>query len=93
VYLQTAFATLMRANMQLGRHRAAAEAVEGAQRVDPEGGIEVWQANLLATTGRADEARSILARRRTGRIVRVDRSVKPRSLSRLVNRRGSCGAR
>lgn len=61
------FATLVRSHLQLGRYAAAAEAIDAARRVGPGDEIDVWQAYLLARTGRGDQARSILSRRRTGR--------------------------
>lgn len=61
------FATLARGQMQLGRYTAAAETLEAAWRIGPSDDIDVWHGYLLARMGRADEARSILGRRRAGR--------------------------
>jgi len=61
------FATLVRGHLQLAQYAAAADAIDAARRVGPGDEIDVWQAYLLARTGRGPDARSILNRRRTGR--------------------------
>jgi len=62
-----AYATVVRASLQLGQYATAAEAIAAALQFGSSDEIEVWQAYQSAVTGDVEAARRILSARRTGR--------------------------